>query len=346
MSIIVKITKKWLLSLVLAVSGVGGFAASAEACVRVTTWGGNYQATYQEIAKAFEAEHGCKITWVVGSSPDHLIKSRLGQVDVATNTLLNSIAGEREGLWRELEVKNIPNLANLYENAAYSPHTIFVNVGDYVLVYNKDKLNPAPTSWNDLWKPEYKQRAVIYGLQHVPTLSLLVMQAEQNGGSIDQIEPGLERMANLLKGGNLIGALDVESQVVSLFLTGDAWIGMLETGRLKELYDKGGDHIGFVRPPEGTFPLITTLNIAKDAQDPAMAEAFVNHLLSPEVQLAFATRNLYAPTVNNAPIPDDFERKDILVQNEEFERLYIPDQEKITAEKSVWQQRLNELASQ
>jgi len=340
------IRKRWFLSLCLSAAGFGAFVTSSEACVRVTTWGGNYQATYQEIAKSFEAAHGCKITWVVGSSPDHLIKSRLGQVDVATNTLLNSIAGEREGIWRELDGQKIPNLANLYDNAAYSPYTIFVNVGDYVLVYNKDKIDPPPTSWNDLWKEEYRQRAVIYGLQHVPTLNLLVMQSEQNGGSIDQMEPGLERMADLLKNGNLIGALDVESQVVSLFLTGDAWIGMLETGRLKELYDKGGDNIGFIRPMEGTFPLITTINIAKDAQDPAMAEAFVNHLLSPEVQLAFATRNLYAPTVTNAPIPEDFERKDILVQNEEFERLYIPDQEKITAQKASWQQRLNELVSQ
>jgi len=335
-----------IVSYMLALGGAATFAGAGEACVRVTTWGGNYQATYQEVAKKFEQEHGCKITWVVGSSPDHLIKSRLGQVDVATNTLLNSIAGEREGLWQELEMENIPNLKYLYDNAAYSPYTIFVNVGDYVLVYNKEKIDPAPTSWNDLWHPNYKQRAVIYGLQHVPTLSLLVMQAEQNGGSIDQIEPGLERMADLLKGGNLIGALDVESQVVSLFLTGDAWIGMLETGRVKELYDKGGDHMGFVRPPEGTFPLITTLNITKNAQNPAMAAAFVNYLLSPEVQLIFATRNLYAPTVNNAPIPDDFERKDILVQNEEFERLYIPDQEKVTSQKAAWQQRLTELASQ
>jgi len=331
--------------------GLAGLFLSAlpiasEACVRVTTWGGSYQETYREVAKAFEEEHNCKITWVVGSSPDHLIKSRLGQVDVATNTLLNSIAGEKEGLWRELDTAQIPNMANLYPNAIYSPYTIFANVGDYVLAYNKNKLDAPPASWNDLWDEKYKNHVVIYGLQHIPTLSLLVMQAEQNGGSIDAIEPGLERMSALLKSGNLVGALDVESQMVSLFETQDAWLGMMATGRMRELYSKGVDYIGFIRPPEGTFPLISTVNITKNAENPAMAAAFVNHILSPEVQLAFAERNLYAPTVNNAPIPDDFENGNLLVQNEEFQRLYLPDQEKITAEKAAWQQRLNEMASQ
>lgn len=315
--------------------------AQAEDCtLRVTTWGGSYQATYESVAAAFEEANNCTIEWVVGSSPDHLIKARLGQVDVVTNTLLNSIAGEKEGLWLPLDKAKIPNMANLYENAVYSDYTIFANVGDYVLAYNKDRIPEAPASWNDLWKPEYKSSVVIYGIDHIPTLSLTVMEAEQNGGSIDNIEPGLDRMAELMKSGNLIGALDVESQMVSLFETGDAAIGMMATGRMKDLLSKGAN-VAFTRPKEGTFPLISSVNIYKDAKNPEMAAKFVDYILSPEVQVAFATRNLYAPTVKNAKIPDDFEYNELLVKNEEFERLYLPDQSKITANKADWQQRLN-----
>lgn len=322
-----------------------GVAAAQDCTLRVTTWGGSYQATYQAVAEKFEQEHNCRIEWVVGASPDHLIKARLGQVDVATNTLLNSIAGEKEGLWQKLDPAVIPNMANLYPNAVYSPYTVFANVGDYVLAYNKDKITTAPTSWDELWKPDYKNHVVIYGIDHIPTLSLAVLQADKNGGSIDNIEPGLDRMAELMKSGNLIGSLDVESQMVSLFETEDAWLGMLATGRMKELLSKGVTNVGFVRPEEGTFPLITSVNIHKDAKDPAMAAAFVDYILSPEVQVTFATRNLYAPTVKNAEIPADFEFRDLLVQNEEFGRLYLPDQEKITSNKAAWQQQLNQKAS-
>lgn len=187
-------------------------------------------------------------------------------------------------------------------------------------------------------------RVVIYGIDHIPTLSLTVLQAEKNGGSSDNVEPGLDRMAELIKSGNLIGSLDVESQMVSLFETGDAWLGMLATGRMKELLSKGVTNVSFVRPEEGTFPLITSVNIHKDAKNPAMAAAFVNYILSSEVQVAFATRNLYAPTVKNAEIPDDFEFRDLLVLNDAFGRLYLPDQEKITANKAGWQQQLNQKA--
>lgn len=320
-----------------------GTAAAQDCALRVTTWGGSYQATYEMVAEKFEEEHNCRIEWVVGSSPDHLIKSRLGQVDVTTNTLLNSIAGEKEGLWMKLDAKQIPNMANLYDNAKYSPYTIFANVGDYVLAYNKDHIPDAPESWDALWNPDYKNHVLIYGMDHIPTLSLMVLKAQQGGGDVDNIEPGLKRMAELINSGNLIGGLDVESQMVSLFQTEDAWLGMMATGRMKELLGKGVTNVAFTRPAEGTFPLITTINIPKTATDPAMAAAFVDYILSPEVQIAFATRNLYAPTVKNAPIPENFEFGELLVQNEAFGRLFLPDQEKITAHKAEWQQKINEM---
>lgn len=326
-------------------SSSASMALANDCKLRVTTWGGSYQATYESVAEKFEKEHDCRIEWVVGSSPDFLIKSRLGQVDVATNTLLNSIAGEKEGLWLELDASKIPNMANLYDNAVYSPYTVFANLGDYVLAYNTDKIKTVPESWNTLWNPDYKGHVLIYGLDHIPTLSLMVMEAEQNGGGIDDMKPGIERMAELFNSGNLIGGLDVESQMVSLFQTQDAWIGMLATGRMKELMDKGVADVAFTRPEEGTFPLITSVNITKDATDPEMAEAFVNYILSPEVQLAFATRNIYAPTVKNAEIPADFKYKDLLIQGEAFERLFLPDQAKITADKAKWQQELNQLTT-
>lgn len=333
-----------LAGLALSVSWAG--LASAQDCMlRVTTWGGSYQATYEAVAAGFEQQYDCHIEWVVGASPDHLIKARLGQVDVVTNTLLNSIAGEKEGLWAPLDPAKIPNMANLYDNAVYSDFTIFVNVGDYVLAYNTDRIQEPPTSWNDLWNPDYANSVVIYGMDHIPTLSLLVMEADQNGGSIDDIEPGLDRMAELFRSGNLIGALDVESQMVSLFETGDAAIGMLATGRMRDLLSKGTGNVAFVRPPEGTFPLISSVNIHKDATDPDMAANFVNYILSPEVQIAFATRNLYAPTVQNAELPADTPYRELLVTGEEFSRLYLPDQEKITANKADWQQRLNQKVS-
>ncbi|WP_234837059.1 hypothetical protein [Sinorhizobium meliloti] len=139
-----------------------GMAVAEDCALRVTTWGGSYQATYQAVAQKFEEEHNCRIEWVVGASPDHLIKARLGQVDVVTNTLLNSIAGEKEGLWQKLDPAKIPNMANLYPNAVHSPYTVFANVGDYVLAYEprrhlRDRPYPNPQSHRSAGGEERRQ---------------------------------------------------------------------------------------------------------------------------------------------------------------------------------------------
>lgn len=334
-----------------AIAAFGVLAAcavtAANACtVRVTTWGGSYQNTYERLVGEFEENENCKVQWVVGGSPDHLIKARLGQVDVATNTLLNSIAGEKEGLWMPLTEDQVPNMANLYERARFSDETIFVNVGDHMLVYNTDHITEEPQSWDIFWDPEYQQRVVIYGFLHEPTLGLAALQAEKNGGSIDDMEPGLKKMAELYTNGNLIGALDVESQIVSLLQTGDAWLAMLATGRIKELLDKGVTNVEATRPEEGTFPIITTMNVTKKANNPEMAMKFVDYVLSERWQKEFAVANLYGPTVSGVELPEDFEYEALLLNEEEFSRLYLPGPEKMSAQRSDWQNQLDRMIVQ
>lgn len=69
------------------------------------------------------------------------------------------------------------------------------------------------------------------------TLGLAIMQAQKKGGGIDNIDPGLRRIADMVKSGNAVGMIDVESQLVSLFESNEAWLGMITTGRLKDLLD-------------------------------------------------------------------------------------------------------------
>ena len=272
-------------------------------------------------------------------------KARLGQVDVATNTLLNSIEGENEGLWIALDPSEIPNMANLHPNAIYSPETIYANAGEYVLVYNKEHIPETPTTWEVLWDPQYKNRVVTYDYDNLGLPSLTTPQAENLGGDIDTIAPGLQKIADLKRGGNLITATGTESQIISLMQTGDAWLSMLTTGRVKELLEKGADHIGFARPEEGTFPLVSTLNITKTAQNPEAAKKFVDYVLSPRWQEAFAVNNTYAPSVSNASAPSDYAYVDLLLGADGFSRLYLPDQEKVAARRSEWRDRIYRILS-
>ena len=145
--------------------------------------------------------------------------------------------------------------------------------------------------------------------------------------------------------GNAVAMVPAETQLVSLFELEEAWIGVLTTGRFKELWDKGADFIQLARPKEGTFPVITTITVSKSTTEPDAAMQFVNHVLSKQVQVTFATKNLYAPTVKNAELPPDFKYRDLLISGDSFNRLFIPDQKKIAARRAEWREQFMRLTS-
>lgn len=321
-------------------------AARAEDCtLRVTTFGGNYQASYQINVAEFEEQANCRVEWVVGTIAEFREKLRLGQVDVVTADVGLAVQGEAEGLWLELDPARIPNMANLYDNAKFSAYSVFANVGDYALAYNSNKIATPPTSWDALWDPAYKDRVAMFQFDNISTIGLAIMQANKLGGSIDNITPGIEKVAELPNNGNALAMVSVESQLVSLFELEEAYIGVLTTGRFKELWDKGADFVKLVRPTEGTFPVITTLSVAKSTAQPDAAMKFVDHVLSKPVQETFALKNLYAPTVKNAEIPADFAYRDLLIVGDDFDRLFLPDQKKVSERRAEWREQFVRLTT-
>ena len=321
-----------------------GSEVIAQEVLRVTTWGGQYNKSYDETIGIFEKENNCKVEWVIGDCPSFNIKARLNQVDVVTTDLGHSIAGENEGLWAELDPTKIPNMAHLYDIAKYSQYTVFANVGDFVLAYNSKYIKTTPTSWNELWDPAYKNRVALYQFLGSPTLGLMLQQAEQAGGGIDNIDPGLDRMYELYKSGNIITFAGGDSEIQSLLETEEAWLAQSTNGRVVNSWEKGLDFIKLARPKEGTVGMITTLNVVKGTKKLDLAMKFINYALSPECQLVFAQNSYYSPTVDNVKIPTELES--ILLSQEEIGRLFIPDWSKINKVKDEWAERWDKMISQ
>src|SRR5260221_3185680 len=65
------------------------------------------------------------------------------------------------------------------------------------LTYNPDKIKTPPTSWADLWKPEYKGRVGITNLNSTAGTGFLVEIARMHGGSEANIEPGFKAIEAL-----------------------------------------------------------------------------------------------------------------------------------------------------
>ncbi|MBX3598579.1 MAG: extracellular solute-binding protein [Rhizobiaceae bacterium] len=317
-----------------------------ECSINVSTWGGNYQRTYESIIPEFEKLHNCKVNLVIGVSQDFVVKARAGEVDVMTNTMIHTTAAEQDGLLLKLDEKLIPNLASLYDNARHSPNIVWANVGDYALVYNSKYVTEEPTTWDVLWDEKYRNRVGMWSIESQAAALLAVQQANAHGGSFENIEPGLKRLAELVNSGNAVAQTDAESQLVSLFETEEAWLGPLTTGRIKDLWDRGLDHIKIARPKEGTFPTITAMSIINTTKQPEIAQKFIDFALGETAQVAFAVNNLYAPTNKNVKLPDDFKLRGVLVQGEAFDNLLLVDFTELNKVRGAWQEQYMRMVNQ
>jgi putative spermidine/putrescine transport system substrate-binding protein len=83
-------------------------------------------------------------------------------------------------------------------------------VGDYygVLAFlvNTDVVTNVPQDWADLLKPEYKGQIALAGDPRVSNQAIMAVYAAAlaNGGSLDDVQPGLDFFAELNASGNLI----------------------------------------------------------------------------------------------------------------------------------------------
>jgi putative spermidine/putrescine transport system substrate-binding protein len=65
------------------------------------------------------------------------------------------------------------------------------------LTYNPEKIKTPPTSWRDLWKPEFKGRVGITTLNSTLGTGWLVEVAKMYGGSESNVEPGFKAINEL-----------------------------------------------------------------------------------------------------------------------------------------------------
>ena len=166
-------------------------------------------ANYGKMIAEFSKLYGIQVN---SASPDassaqelQAIKSLKGQsrgpdvVDVGPSFAL---AGVQEGLFQPYKVATWASIPDNMKDAGG------LWWGDYFgvisLGVNRKVVKNPPKSWADLLKPEYKGMVTLNGspLGAAAAFSGVYAAALANGGSLDNIEPGIEFFAKLAKAGN------------------------------------------------------------------------------------------------------------------------------------------------
>jgi len=185
-------------------------AAEKEGQLNVITLPSNW-ANYGTIMKDFTAKYGIKITDANpdGSSQDELnaiaqLKGQSRAPDVVDVGTAFAVKGEQAGDWAPYEVatwSDIPADAKASDGSWYADYGGYVAIG-----YNSATVKTPPTSFADLLKPIYKNQVAINGnpTQASAAFSAVFASALANGGSLNNITPGINYFKKLHDVGNFV----------------------------------------------------------------------------------------------------------------------------------------------
>ncbi|WP_042372270.1 ABC transporter substrate-binding protein [Streptacidiphilus neutrinimicus] len=278
-------------------AGFGGMdalvaAAKKEGQLNVITlprdWAG-----YGKLMDAFTAKYGIKISDEnpEGSSQDEInaITTRKNQdraPDVVDVGGAFAVQGQQQGLFAPYKVANF---AEIPSGHAATDGTWFNDYGGYISIgCNLNKVKECPKSFADLLKPEYKGMVALNGdpTQANAAFSAVYAAAIANGGSLDNIQPGIDFFTKLKKSGNFNPVQAKQSTVES----GETPITIdwdyLNSGYSDEFKSKGINWQVNV-PSDGQYAGYYNQAINKWAPHPAAARLWEEFLYSTDGQNGF-----------------------------------------------------------
>lgn len=290
-----------------------GAPAFAQKTFTLAGYGGSFEKTMREqVIPGFEKKFGVSVTYVAGNSTDTLAKLQAQK----GNQVIDAIIVDDGPMYQAIDLGFCGKLAaaDVYKDV-YSimkfkdDRAMGVGMVGTGMMYNKavfaEKGWSAPTSWEDLKDPKYKGVVVIPPLNNTYGLHAVVMMARIRGGGEANIDPGFEAFKKDI-GPNILAYEPSPGKMTELFQSKQGLIGVWGSGRVKALADATGFPIEFVYPKEGGLALGVAACTVDGSKNDAEAQGFIQHLVSPEVQVILAKGAGFGPTNTTVELsPDD-----------------------------------------
>ena len=251
-------------------------------------------ANYKGILEAFRTKYAGVQNPVASpniSSQEELdaIKNLKGQPDMPDNIDVSpakALAATTDGLWEPFKPSTYDQIPTSLKDPA----------GNWVGAYygiisfgsNLGLVKNAPKSFADLKKPEYKGQVSISNdpRKSGEAFSAVMAAALANGGSLDEIMPGIKYFAELKKSGNL----NATNFTKPTTLSGETPINITWSynvpGVLPDL-EKAGIKFAVTYPSDSVFAGYYAQGVVKGSPHQACSKLWVEHILSDEGALGY-----------------------------------------------------------
>lgn len=289
--------------------------------LRVLAWPGYADA---DVVAEFERRHQVRVDVALVKSDDELwarmSANQGGDFDLfAANTAelkryidsglsvaldLAALPGTSRQLPRFRERQAIPGITR--DGAV---HAIPFTYSEMGLIYYKSRVVEAPVSMAAMWDPRYQGKVLAYDASsHNFTLAALLLGAS-NPFQLDdaQFAAGVEKLTALRR--NVLTFYSTPEEAVELSLNNHVALifGNYGTQQLKQLQDAGID-AGYVIPQEGALAWLDCWAISRGAKNRALAHAWIDYMLEPQVNQTLTDRQGLANTLTPSLSAADAER--------------------------------------
>lgn len=306
-----KISRRTALGMALAAPAIlrssRAFAAKE---LRVMAWQGYAD---DDWVKEFEDQTGAKANIVFIGTDDEIwakIKGSEGKdFDVfAVNTAqlqryidgglttphdLSKLPNQKEVLPRFRDLSTVKGV--MRDGKVHSIPFCFDSIG---IIYDKDKVSPAPDSFETFWDEKYKGKILAYDNgEHNFSFTALTLGIEDPFHLSDEQMGKIKEKLIALKH-NVLSFYTTPDEALQLYKSNDVALIWANYGQqqVKAMKDAGAN-IEYVNPKEGALAWLDTWAMTNGVQDVDLAEAWVNFLLQKKIGQQLSERTGFGNTV-------------------------------------------------
>ncbi|MGL4325179.1 MAG: ABC transporter substrate-binding protein [Beijerinckiaceae bacterium] len=283
--------------------------AQAKGRVVVGTWGGDYaRLLNKNIEQPFLISGGWEV--VQDQAGDSQRRSKMlaeqrlprGTTDVQGLSSINMFQMHDAGTLLPIDYAKLKNAGNIMPNMKY-PYGIGHIYSGMVGVYNPKMITPAPKSYKEIFDPKHGNKLALIDIQYQYTIACAALAA---GGSVSNFEPGKKLLLECKKAGmRMYPTNEAFAQGLKVEEFG---LGVMWKARVVQ-WQNAGIPVEAVAPSEGALAYVSGFVIPKNAPNKDGAYAYLDAMLEKNAQEAFAVDMGYNPTVSNASVAADLNKR-------------------------------------
>lgn len=313
--------------------------------LRVNGSGGVYDDVLRKrVAVPLEEKYGLKVQYNAEATSAALVKLLANKdnppYDLFTADSPNMVELLKAGMIEEIRASEVPNIKRVLPGfREFGNYGVPFSVPSIIPVYNSKYIKQPLTSYSDIARPDLGSRVVIPAPTFDSTGLYLLGLAEENGGSVSNMEPAYKVLAAAKP--NIVAIAQATVAQLQMFQNEEVYAGIFWDGRAYELRTKGVPIVTVV-PPKGIYSVTSYINVVKGMKYPEAAYAYAEQLLSDEGMLGLPETIRYGATTDVAISAEI--GKDLLFNSPERSALKKKvDWERWTADRSARIERVNKI---